>query len=197
MHELISVSLEKLRVLTVLILSMMGGDFFGKVLILSFKDDEEHIINRILSCMNKEIEILHHGNVQSGQLYFDGLCVDEQKRIVVRENNEIELTYTEFEILLLLAQNMGKVFSKEQIYDSVWKEPYFGDHNIVMSHIRNLRGKIEDNPSKPRIFGAIGTVILTILKWIARIILAILDTNCFLRLFSKSRSVATRIFADG
>lgn len=77
---------------------MMGGDFFGKVLILSFKDDEEHIINRILSCMNKEIEILHHGNVQSGQLYFDGLCVDEQKRIVVRENNEIELTYTEFEI---------------------------------------------------------------------------------------------------
>lgn len=128
---------------------MMGGDFFGKVLILSFKDNEEHIINRILSCMNKEIEILHHGNVQSGQLYFDGLCVDEQKRIVVRENNEIELTYTEFEILLLLAQNMGKVFSKEQIYDSVWKEPYFGDHNIVMSHIRNLRGKIEDNPSKP------------------------------------------------
>ena len=127
----------------------MGGDFFGKVLILSFKDNEEHIINRILSCMNKEIEILHHGNVQSGQLYFDGLCVDEQKRIVVRENNEIELTYTEFEILLLLAQNMGKVFSKEQIYDSVWKEPYFGDHNIVMSHIRNLRGKIEDNPSKP------------------------------------------------
>ena len=99
--------------------------------------------------MNKEIEILHHVNVQSGQLYFDGLCVDEQKRIVVRENNEIELTYTEFEILLLLAQNMGKVFSKEQIYDSVWKEPYFGDHNIVMSHIRNLRGKIEDNPSKP------------------------------------------------
>lgn len=66
-----------------------------------------------------------------------------------------------------------------------------------MSHIRNLRGKIEDNPSKPRIFGAIGTVILTILKWIARIILAILDTNCFLRLFSKSRSVATKILADG
>lgn len=93
---------------------MMGGDFFGKVLILSFKDDEEHIINRILSCMNKEIEILHHGNVQSGQLYFDGLCVDEQKRIVVRENNEIELTYTEFEILLLLAQNMGKYSAKNK-----------------------------------------------------------------------------------
>lgn len=51
--------------------------------------------------------------------------------------------------LLLLAQNAGIVFSKEQIYDCVWKEPYFGDYNIVMSHIRNLREKIEDNPSKP------------------------------------------------
>ncbi|MCJ7860558.1 helix-turn-helix domain-containing protein [Blautia sp. NSJ-157] len=40
-------------------------------------------------------------------------------------------------------------WSKEQIYDCVWKEPYFGDYNIVMSHIRNLREKIEDNPSKP------------------------------------------------
>ena len=53
------------------------------------------------------------------------------------------------EILLLLAQNAGMVFSKEKIYNIVWKEPYFGDYNIVMSHIRNLRGKIEDNPSKP------------------------------------------------
>ena len=113
------------------------------MLILSFRDDEEHIINHILSYINRETEILHQGDVLNGQLYFEGLYIDEQKRIVVRENNEIELTYTEFEILLLLAQNIGKV------YDSVWKEPYFGDYNIVMSHIRNLREKIEDNPSKP------------------------------------------------
>ena len=68
---------------------------------------------------------------------------------MVREDNEIELTYTEFEILLLLAQNIGRVFSKEQIYHRGWKEPYYGDYNIVMSHIRNIREKIEDNPSKP------------------------------------------------
>ena len=92
---------------------------------------------------------MHQGDVRNGQLHFEGLYIDEQKRIAVRENNEIELTYTEFEILLLLARNMDKVFSKEQIYDRVWKEPYFGDYNIVMSHIRNLREKIEDNPSKP------------------------------------------------
>ena len=83
---------------------------------------------------------------------------------MARENNEIELTYTEFEILLLLAQNIGRVFSKEQIYDSVWKEPYFGDHNIVMSHIRNLRGKIEDNPSKPIYIQTVGELGIVLTK---------------------------------
>ena len=117
------------------------------MLILSFEDHEEHIINRILSCIGNRTEILEYED--KGILQFEGLCIDKYKRNVVREENEIELTYTEFEILLLLAQNAGVVFSKEQIYDSVWKEPYFGDYNIVMSHIRNIREKIEDNPGKP------------------------------------------------
>nr|WP_180214811.1 MULTISPECIES: winged helix-turn-helix domain-containing protein [Clostridia] len=100
-----------------------------------------------MSCIGNRTEILEYED--RGILQFEGLCIDKYKRNVVREENEIELTYTEFEILLLLAQNAGVVFSKEQIYDTVWKEPYFGDYNIVMSHIRNIREKIEDNPSKP------------------------------------------------
>ena len=99
--------------------------------------------------MSEDIEVLKHKAVHKGELCFEGLYIDKRKHIVVRKKNEIDLTYTEFEILLLLAQNAGIVFSKEQIYDSVWKEPYFGDYNIVMSHIRNIREKIEDNPSKP------------------------------------------------
>ena len=99
--------------------------------------------------MSEDIEVLKHKAVHKGELCFEGLYIDKRKRIVVRKKNEIDLTYTEFEILLLLAQNAGIVFSKEQIYDSVWEEPYFGDYNIVMSHIRNIREKIEDNPSKP------------------------------------------------
>ena len=75
--------------------------------------------------------------------------IDEVQHVSIRENQEIELTYTEFEILKLLAKHPGIVFSKEQIYDSVWKESYSGDYNIVMSHIRNIREKIEDNSSKP------------------------------------------------
>ncbi len=99
--------------------------------------------------MSEDIEVLKHKAVHKGELCFEGLYIDKRKRIVVRKKNEIDLTYTEFEILLLLAQNAGIVFSKEQIYDRVWKEPYYGDYNIVMSHIRNIREKIEDNPSKP------------------------------------------------
>ena len=125
------------------------GWSFGKILILSFEDGEEHIINRIISCVSEDIEVLKHKAVHKGELCFEGLYIDKRKRIVVRKKNEIDLTYTEFEILLLLAQNAGIVFSKEQIYDRVWKEPYFGDYNIVMSHIPNIREKIEDNPSKP------------------------------------------------
>ena len=78
-----------------------------------------------------------------------GLEIDNINRLVRRQKQEIDLTFTEFEILYLLANNLGRVFSKEQIYDIVWKESYSGDYNIVMSHIRNLREKIEDNPSKP------------------------------------------------
>ena len=55
----------------------MGGGSFGKVLILSFRDNEEYIINRILSCMNGETEILHQGDVQNGQLHFEGLYIAE------------------------------------------------------------------------------------------------------------------------
>ena len=109
-----------------------------KVLLLTFEENEEDILTRILSCIGNRTEILEYED--RGILQFEGLCIDKYKRNVVREENEIELTYTEFEILLLLAQNAGVVFSKEQ---------YFGDYNIVMSHIRNIREKIEDNPSKP------------------------------------------------
>ena len=57
-------------------------------------------------------------------LNFKGLMIDEVQRVIIRENQEIELTYTEFEILKLFAKHPGIVFSKEQIYDIVWKESF-------------------------------------------------------------------------
>ena len=65
-----------------------------------------------MSYANEEIEVLKHDDFCKEKLHFEGLCIDKFKRIVVRDGNEIELTYTEFEILLLLAQNAGiRVFT--------------------------------------------------------------------------------------
>lgn len=122
----------------------------GKILLLSFGDDEDEMINSVLSALEvgrrtyrvEETKLL-------SELYFDNLSISPDRREVTRNNRKIKLTFTEFEILYLLAQNPDKVFSKEQIYDIVWKEPYSGDYNIVMSHIRNIREKIEDDASKP------------------------------------------------
>ena len=83
------------------------------------------------------------------KLVFEGMKIDVSRRMLYRGKKEVKATSVEFQILHLLARNPGRVFSKEQIYDIVWKEPYSGDYNIVMSHIRNIRKKIEDDPSKP------------------------------------------------
>ena len=109
----------------------------GKMLLLSFENSEDDVISEILSILeNKQMKICENKNIKKC-LEFQGLTINAERRLAVKGNKEIEFTFTEFEILLLLAQNAGMVFSKEKIY------------NIVMSHIRNLREKIEDNPSKP------------------------------------------------
>lgn len=70
------------------------------------------------------------------------------KRIIPKAE-KIDLSFTEFEILHLLMRSPGRVFSKEQIYDIIWNEPYSGDYNVVMRHICNIREKIEDDPGHP------------------------------------------------
>ena len=116
----------------------------GKMLILTFEDGEEELLNNIISVAHGK-----SGAYREIELKSDTLCeleIDTDRRVVVKRGREVELTYKEFEIFCLLAKNPGKIFSKEQIYDAVWGEPYYGDYNIVMSHIRE---KIEDNPAKP------------------------------------------------
>ena len=78
-----------------------------------------------------------------------GLRMDDENKSVSLDNAEINLTPIEYNILLLLIKNKGRVFSTEQIYDLVWNEPYCSD-NIVAVHIRHLREKIEINPKDPQ-----------------------------------------------
>ena len=122
----------------------------GKVMVLSFSDEEEYIYQRMMQIISNSKNFEWCNMLQKeNDIHIGELTVDLSKRSVVMGNTEVMLTNREFEILYLLASSPGRVFSKEQIYDLVWEEPYSGDYNIVMSHIRNIREKIEDNPSKP------------------------------------------------
>lgn len=78
-----------------------------------------------------------------------GLVIDRESHKVTVYDREVSLTPTEFEILLLLAANPGRVFSAEEIFEKVWKENYFESNNTVMVHIRKIREKTEDDPGSP------------------------------------------------
>ena len=88
-------------------------------------------------------------NNNSANLRIGELEVCESKWQVKKNEEHIYLTFYEFEILFLLVKNSGRFFSKEQIYDIIWNEPYSGDYNVVMRHICNIREKIEDDPGQP------------------------------------------------
>ena len=79
-----------------------------------------------------------------------GLCVDDEKKEVTVDGEPVKLTPIEYNILLLLIQNAGRVFSIEQIYQQIWNERAVAADNTVAVHIRHIREKIEINPKEPR-----------------------------------------------
>ena len=79
-----------------------------------------------------------------------GLELDDEQKEVTVDGEKINLTPIEYEILKLLLQNKGKVFSPKEIYRRVWKDDPTGCDNTVAVHIRHLREKTEINPAEPR-----------------------------------------------
>ena len=79
-----------------------------------------------------------------------GLILNRDTKQVTVDGEEVRLTSIEYKILELLMDNLGKVFSTDEIYDRVWKEPYFNADNTVAVHIRRIREKIEINPKEPK-----------------------------------------------
>ncbi|MDR4901257.1 response regulator transcription factor [Bacillus mycoides] len=79
-----------------------------------------------------------------------GLEIDEVSRTVMLYGETINLTKTEYDILYLMAAAMNRVFTIEEIYESVWKERAYESNNTVMVHIARLRNKIEENPKEPK-----------------------------------------------
>lgn len=79
-----------------------------------------------------------------------GLVIRDDLKEVTVDGEKVKLTLIEYNILLLLVKNQGKVFSINQIYENIWNEEAIGADNTVAVHIRHIREKIEINPKEPR-----------------------------------------------
>lgn len=87
---------------------------------------------------------------ESSEIKFGPFTLNEDKYELRKNGELIELKAKEFKILSYLAKNKNQIISKESICDKVWGENYIGFDNTIMVHIRRLREKIEENPSKPQ-----------------------------------------------
>jgi len=87
---------------------------------------------------------------ESSALCLLDLIIDVENFTVHRRGQLIQLTAKEFHILKLFASNHNRVYTKEQIYQLVWNDDYYGEDNVINVHMRRLREKIEENPSQPK-----------------------------------------------
>lgn len=90
-------------------------------------------------------------NTENKAIYqVGGLVINDDTKQVTVDDEPVKLTPIEYNILLLLVRNQGRVFSIDQIYESIWNEDAIGADNTVAVHIRHIREKIEINPKEPR-----------------------------------------------
>ena len=95
--------------------------------------------------------LLGSGNQQlEAKFTIGGIEMDDRAKEVTLDGEIVNLTRTEYDILKLLMEHPGEVYSPNQIYERVWKADAFGTENTVAVHIRHLREKIEYNPAEPR-----------------------------------------------
>lgn len=111
--------------------------------------DMDELIARIISLIRRYTRF----NLQDGafqQLEFDGLKIDLDNRSVTAGNGTFGLPKKEFDLLVFLAENQGKILTKQRIYEEVWGEEYFYDDSNIMAVISRLRKKLEEKPGSPK-----------------------------------------------
>lgn len=90
------------------------------------------------------------GNIRPEVMRVGGIEMDDLEKKVTLDGEPVSLTPTEYDILKLLMQSPGQVFSPGEIYQRIWKDLPYGSENTVAVHIRHLREKLEINPAEPR-----------------------------------------------
>ena len=108
------------------------------------------LLARIAAHLRKAKETRSEARPEDGRLIFRDLVIDTSERRVMRSDQDVILTHTEFDLLAYLATNAGKVLSRERILSSVWGYEHPIETRVIDVHVRNLRRKIEPDPAQPR-----------------------------------------------
>ena len=109
------------------------------------------LIARVKSQLRRYTQLGNLATEEKEAVYVcGGLVVNDDLKTVTVDGEPVKLTPIEYNILVLLIKNQGKVFSIEQIYENIWNEEAIGADNTVAVHIRLIREKIEINPREPR-----------------------------------------------
>lgn len=109
------------------------------------------LIARVKSQLRRYTQLGNLATEEKEAVYVcGGLVVNDDLKTVTVDGEPVKLTPIEYNILVLLIKNQGKVFSIEQIYENIWNEEAIGADNTVAVHTRHIREKIEINPREPR-----------------------------------------------
>lgn len=108
------------------------------------------LVARVKSQLRRYTQLGNAAEVGASVYTVGGLSINDDLKEVTVDGEPVKLTPIEYNILLLLVKNQGKVFSINQIYESIWNEDAIGADNTVAVHIRHIREKIEINPKEPR-----------------------------------------------
>ena len=111
--------------------------------------DLEELSARVLALIRRYTRLNRGLGGGESPIRFSGLSIDPGARVVQTLGGPIELPPKEFDLLLLLARNQGRVLTKQRIYEEVWGEPYAYDDSTIMAIVSRLRKKIEPDQSHP------------------------------------------------
>jgi DNA-binding response OmpR family regulator len=150
------VKIRELNNIPIILLTAKGEDT-DKILGLNIGADDYitkpfnpvEVMARVKSQLRRYMQ-LGGGAIKTHNLCIGGIELDDKAKTVTCDGEIVNLTPTEYDILKLLMENPGVVFSPKTIYNRVWNETSFGSESTVAVHIRHLREKLEINPSEPR-----------------------------------------------